>query len=173
MSSKLSDTYTILISVRLLYFAISAIKREIVYEVTRCTPSTVDRTYPKHIWCICLTDPSETAIKYPSSSWVLSTSSIVASILLYCCLSGANWTNLKRSRIHVGCSTSNCWNDFNGSTTNSSSILSSAPNSLYTSPVADVLIKIGIMCFVGWYFWIVSIHVSCVLLLILWQIIHS
>ena len=86
MSSNLSDTQTTLILVHLLYFASSATKIEIdsiptassrnklplpshpPYEVAKCTPPAVDRTHPKLIWCMCFTDPSETAIKYPSLS---------------------------------------------------------------------------------------------------------
>ena len=132
------------------------------YEVAKYTPPVVDRTYPKLIWCMCFTDPSETAIKYVSLSLALSTSSMVVSILFHVCLSGENWTNLMRSIIHAGWSVISCSNDYTGPNDNTLSILSFAPNSLYTVPLAVVLIQTGILCFVGWYSFIVLIHVSCV-----------
>ena len=44
------------------------------YDVAKCTPYAVDRTQPELILCMCFTEPSETAIKYTSVSWALSTS---------------------------------------------------------------------------------------------------
>ena len=58
--------------------------------------------------------------------------------LIVCLLSGTNWTDLIRSLIHAGWSAINCSNDSTGPNDNSSSILSSAPNSLYTVSLAAV-----------------------------------
>ena len=131
-SSKLSDMYIILMSVRFLCFANSAKKIEIdnistissqselplplhsPYDFSKCTPPAVDSTYPKIIWCICFTDLSNTTIKYPSLLCAVSTSLIVVVILSYFRLSSANVTNLTRSLTHAGWSASNCLNDSAG-----------------------------------------------------------
>ena len=170
----------ILMLVRFLCFAISAMKSEIdsiptasarnelpllshpPYDFDKCTPPAVDSTKPKLISCLCFTDPSETAIKYQSLLCVLSKSSIVVAILSYLLWSGANITNLMRTLIHAGRSANSCSNDSAGPSSNSLSILSSAPSSLYIFSPADMWIQTGILCFVGQYTSMVSIHVNCV-----------
>ena len=88
----------ILMSVQFLCFALSATKCEInsiptassynqlplpshpSHDFEKYNPHAVDSTKPKVIWCICFTDLSETAIKYPSSPCALSESLIIYAI---------------------------------------------------------------------------------------------
>ena len=95
---RIMDTQMVLMLVHFLCFAISAMKSKInsIFPASACNelplpshppyvfakyiPSAVDSTQPQLIWCICFTDPSKTAIKYPSLSCAFSTSLIVVAI---------------------------------------------------------------------------------------------
>ena len=50
------------------------------HKVDKCTPPAVDRTQPRLSWCICFTDPTDTAIEYLSLLCALSTPLIVVTI---------------------------------------------------------------------------------------------
>ena len=100
-------------------------------SILKYNPPPIDSTQQKFIWCMCFTDPSDTAIKYSSLSCALSTSSVVVAIIPYFLWSGANVTNLMRSLIHAGLSANSCSNDSAGPFGSSSSIFSSAPSSLW------------------------------------------
>ena len=85
---------------------------------------------------------------------------------MYIRLSGAKVTNSMRSLIHWGWSAISFSNDSADPSGNLSSILSSAPSSLYIFPPADVWIQTGILCFVGQYSLVISIHINSVSLFV-------